>query len=144
MSNYLSKKERRELIQKLVSEGDFATEQELTDTINEKYGDGESITSKTTIHRDFKDLKIKKIGGYYRPTKQTKQLRFKKRLEDSKKNIRKRIIESEFDLEILKVEEGYAEMIAHEMEQAKPEVLATFVSGNKILVATKKNIINSY
>ena len=42
--------------------------------------------------------------------------------------------EDEFDLEILEIKEGYAEVVAFELKNAKEEVFATFVSGNNILV----------
>lgn len=131
----IKKEERREMVQKFVSEQEFYTEQELTDAINKYFKPQGKKTSKPTIHRDLDTLSIEKNKkGIYKPTETTKKLKFKKRYDKSKDHISSIITEDEFNLEILKVEEGYADVVAFELENAKEEVFATFVSGNNILV----------
>jgi arginine repressor len=131
----LKKEERREMVQKFVSEQEFYTEQELTDAINKYFNTLDKKTSKPTIHRDLNALSIKKNKkGIYKPTETTKKLKFKKRYDKSKNHILSKMTEDEFDLEILEIKEGYAEVVAFELKNAKEEVFATFVSGNNILV----------
>lgn len=140
MSKPVKRERRRELVKKFVSNDSYKTEQDLTDAINKYLKKENKTTSKTSIHRDLGALGIEKNElGYYEFTEKTEQLKFRKRLEKSQDYILEEISDTNFNMKILKVEEGYAKTIAHEIEKAEEEVLTTFSNNNSVLVITTKD-----